>query len=180
VENKFNITSEVGRGQNKGRTEENLFSFMKLSVRLEFTSIFKVQSQLGDFFGTRVETQHIHGDNEGTKFIQKPRKDLSQIVTYIFINPEAPNSTLNEYLTLYHPFIRHKYPPPIAHKRYYNGGVKHFGYPASDVFLRFVLRIWFWGGRGVALNSGTPHTCDTRVLMVTHFHPLQPVSHPST
>lgn len=92
-------------GQNKGRKKENLFSFMKLSVRLEFTSIFKVQSQLGDFFRTRIETQHIHSDNEGIKFIQKPRKDLSQIVTYIFINPETPNSTLDEYLTLYHPFI---------------------------------------------------------------------------
>jgi hypothetical protein len=44
-------------------------------------------------------------------------------------------------------------PPPLAHKGYYNGGVKHFGYPASDIFLRFVLRIWFGGG-GVALNSG--------------------------
>lgn len=87
-------------GGNRGSRDENLFSFMELSVRLEFTSIFKVRSQLGDFFRTRVERQHIHSDNEGMKFIQKPRKDLfSQIVTYIFINPETPNSTLNEYLT---------------------------------------------------------------------------------
>jgi len=73
---------------------------------------FKVRPQLGDLFRTRVETQLFRGDNEGMKFIQKPRKNLSEIVTYVFINPASPNFTPNEYLTLYLPFIQHKCTPP--------------------------------------------------------------------
>ena len=73
---------------------------------------FKLRPQLGVSFRTGVEMQHIRGDNEGIKFIRKKTlKNLSEIVTYIFINPTSPNSTLNEYLTLYLPFIQHKCTP---------------------------------------------------------------------
>jgi hypothetical protein len=118
----LNITSKLcsksggGRGGEERRgeeREENLFFFYEIVGDTGIYIYFKVRPQLADFFRTRVETQHIRGDNEGMKFIQKPRKDLSEIVTYIFINPASPNFTLNEYLTLYLPFIQHKCTPPL-------------------------------------------------------------------
>lgn len=89
---------------------------MKLSVTLEFTSILKFGHSWVISLGQGWKMQHFRGDNEGMKFIQKPRKNLSEIVTYVFINPASPNFTLNEYLTLYLPFIQHKCTPPPSHQ----------------------------------------------------------------
>src|SRR5215510_1564469 len=108
MERMLNTTSNLCRKSRWGRAGEkgrkSVF-FYEIVGDTGIYIYFKVRPQLGDFFRTRVEMQHFRGDNEGMKFIQKPRKNLSEIVTYVFINPASPNFTLNEYLTLYHPFI---------------------------------------------------------------------------
>jgi hypothetical protein len=104
----LNITSKFCRQTGGGEKEGKSVFFYEIVGETGIYIYFQVRPQLGEFFRTRVETRHVRGDNEGIKFIQKPRKNLSEIVTYIFINPASPNSTLNEYLTLYLPFIQQK------------------------------------------------------------------------
>lgn len=85
---------------------------MKLSVTLEFTSILKFDHSWVISLGQGWKRNIFVATMRGVKFIQKPRKNLSEIVTYVFINPESPNFILNEYLTLYLPFIQHKCTTP--------------------------------------------------------------------
>jgi len=57
-----------GRGGDKGR--KSVF-FYEIVGDTGIYINFKVRPQLGDFFRTRVETQHFRGDNEGDEIYTK-------------------------------------------------------------------------------------------------------------